>query len=93
VSEQLIGVWVIVCDELHIGIHGGGDKREIAGEAVKLGNDPWLFVSYKPLVPALRSVVSVCSRSSLRAIPDGIPDANPTRRRCSFNRAIAACRP
>jgi hypothetical protein len=45
VSEQLIGVWVIVCDELHTGIHEGGDKREIAGEAVKLGNDPWLFLA------------------------------------------------
>jgi hypothetical protein len=45
VNGQLIGVWIIDCDELHTGIHEAGDKCQVRGQAVELGNDQLGFLS------------------------------------------------
>ena len=38
VDGEFIGVRIVGCDELHAGIHQGGDESQIAGQAVEFGD-------------------------------------------------------
>jgi hypothetical protein len=38
VLREFVGVRIVGCDELHAGIHQGGDEGQIAGQAVEFGD-------------------------------------------------------
>jgi hypothetical protein len=38
VDGEFVGVRIVGCDELHAGIHQGGDEGQIAGQAVEFGD-------------------------------------------------------
>src|SRR5262249_52587237 len=76
VDGEPVGVRIVGGDELDVAVHQGGDEREIAGEAVELGDDEFDFVlaaGGQGLLPF--GAVRAFSRLGLRMLGDELPGA------------------